>query len=266
MKITNKDYPRTNKFSKGRTLQWLSRNWLLVFSIGYGLYVGIPFLAPVFMRLDWRLPASAIYTVYSFLCHQLPQRSFFMFGQETMYSLQEIQANWVTTFHPWELRQYIGSASMGWKVAWSDRMVSMYTSILFFSWVWYPLRRRVKELPLWGFILLILPMAIDGGTHFISDFAGIGQGFRDTNAWLASLTNNIFAINFYAGDALGSFNSWMRLITGTLFGLGLVWFGFPYLHEVFVDFANQIDERYKSLDYLAEEALRGILANKSKMI
>jgi hypothetical protein len=36
-------------------------------------------------------------------------------------------------------------------------------------------------------------------------------------------------ITFYAGDALGSFNSWMRLITGLLGGLGIAWFAFPHL-------------------------------------
>ena len=63
----------------------------------------------------------------------------------------------------------------------------------------------------------------------LSDLAGIGQGFRDTNLWLAFLTNNAFSASFYAGEALGSFNSWMRLVTGILAGLGIVWFIFPYV-------------------------------------
>jgi hypothetical protein len=65
--------------------------------------------------------------------------------------------------------------------------------------------------------------------HTSSDLAGLGQGFRDSNAWLAALTNHAFPTAFYAGDAWGSFNSLMRLITGVLFGLGIVWFGYPYL-------------------------------------
>jgi hypothetical protein len=69
----------------------------------------------------------------------------------------------------------------------------------------------------------------------ISDLFGIGQGFRDSNAWLAVLTNQAFRAYFYAGDALGSFNSWMRWITGILFGLGIVWFGFPYLDDFFTE-------------------------------
>jgi len=46
----------------------------------------------------------------------------------------------------------------------------------------------VKTLALWVLILFLLPMAVDGTSHLISDFAGIGQGFRDSNAWLATFT------------------------------------------------------------------------------
>jgi len=75
---------------------------------------------------------------------------------------------------------------------------------------------------------------LDGGTHMLSDLTGgIGVGFRYTNQWLAILTNNAFPPTFYLGDALGSFNSWMRLITGVLAGLGIAWFALPYLEESF---------------------------------
>lgn len=65
----------------------------------------------------------------------------------------------------------------------------------------------------------------------ISDLAGIGQGFRDTNQWLAVLTGNILQASFYAGDALGSFNSWARLLSGISAGLGLAWLVFPYMFQ-----------------------------------
>ena len=122
---------------------------------------------------------------------------------------------------------------MGWKVAWSDRMIAMYTSIPLFALIWYPVRRRLSRLPWWGLMLLILPMTLDGGTHFISDLQSMGAGFRDTNLWLASLTQHAYLPTFYIGDAWVSFNSIMRLATGILFAFGMVWFGFPYLEEAF---------------------------------
>ena len=130
---------------------------------------------------------------------------------------------------------------MGWKVAWSDRMISFYTSVWLFAVIWFPFRHRVKPLRWWGLALLLLPMVLDGGTHMISDLAGIGQGFRDTNAWLTVLTNNRFLASFYAGDALGSFNSLMRLFTGLLAGLAIDWLVFPYIFHTQV-YNQQMDE------------------------
>ena len=120
-------------------------------------------------------------------------------------------------------------------------MISFYTSVWLFAFIWYPIRRNVKHLSWWGFILLLLPIALDGGTHMISDLAGIGNGFRDTNVWLAELTNNSLAATFYAGDALGSFNSLMRFITGLMAGLGIVWLAFPYIFQTQIS-NQQLDE------------------------
>ncbi len=156
-----------------------------------------------------------------------------------MYSLAEIQAAWQPTNDLFILRQFIGTPEMGWKVAWSDRMVSMYTSILFASLFYGLVRKQWRPLSFWLFATFLLPMVIDGGTHALSDLAGIGSGFRDTNIWLQILTNNAFPITFYQGDALGSFNSWMRLITGLLFGIALVGFAFPYLNDAFADIARR---------------------------
>jgi uncharacterized membrane protein len=212
---------------------WLARHWLETFLVVYGLWVFTPFLAPVFMNIGWSGAGKAIYFIYSFFCHQLPERSFFLFGEKAMYSLNEIKAAWQDTINPLILRKFIGNETMGWKIAWSDRMISFYTSVWLFAALWSPFRRKIRPLAWWGFVLLLLPIALDGGMHLLSDFAGIGQGFRDTNQWLAMLTNNAFPATFYAGDALGSFNSIMRFLSGLLAGLGIVWLAFPYMEESF---------------------------------
>lgn len=208
-----------------------SRHWFKVFIIIYGLWVWTPFLAPVLMNIGWNGAGKAIYFAYSFFCHQLPERSFFLFGQKAMYSLHEIQAAWQDTINPFILRQFIGNEGMGWKIAWSDRMISFYTSVWLFAVAWWPFRRRVKPLRWYVFTLTLLPVLVDGSTHMFSDLAGIGQGFRDTNQWLAVLTGYSSPALFYAGDALGSFNSWARLISGLLAGLGIVWFAFPHIFQ-----------------------------------
>ena len=210
----------------------LARYWIIPFALIFGLYVWLPFLAPLFMHAGLFFPGEVIQKIYSTQCHQLPDRSFFLFGPQVMYPVQQIRDAWQNTSDPAVLRQFVGNVQMGWKVAWSDRMVAMYTSTWIFALLWWPFRRRIQALPLWGLILFWLPMAIDGGTHFLSDvFGGLNAGFRFDNAWLASLTRHTLPGWFYAGNALGSFNSDMRLLTGILFGLGLVWFAFPILDE-----------------------------------
>ena len=79
-------------------------------------------------------------------------------------------------------------------------------------------------------------MFIDGTTHTISDVLidnQFGAGFRDSNVWLAQLTNNALPLWFIASDALGSFNSMARWISGTLFGIGLAWFLLPWVENTF---------------------------------
>lgn len=229
-----------------RVVYWLSRHWLLAFLVLWGFFNLLPWLAPVFMKAGWDMAGHAIYTLYTFLCHQMPQRSYFLFGQRPMYELSEVQAVWQNTTNPLVLRQFIGNPEMGWKVAWSDRMVSLYTGILLWAAILGPWRRRLPRLPFWGLVALALPMVIDGSTHMLSDMmGGIGGGFRYGNAWLATLTNHAFASGFYAGDSLGSFNSWMRLISGLLFSLGAVWFVLPALEEAFGGTRQKVEEKFE---------------------
>ena len=224
-----------------RAVYWLARHWIVAFAALASLYAGLPWLAPILMEAGWVAGARGIYAVYSTQCHQLPQRSYFLFGSQTMYTLEQIQAVAGPTENPLVLRQFVGSADMGWKVAWSDRMVAMYTGVLAFGLLYWPLRRRIRPLPWWGFALLALPLAVDGATHFVSDFAGLGQGFRDTNAWLATLTGEALPLSFYVGDGLGSVNSWLRLSTGALFALGIIWLGLPYLNGTLEETAARIE-------------------------
>lgn len=210
------------------------RYWIFPLSLVLGLFIGLPFLAPVFMHIGLHAEARIIYFIYSWLCHQLPERSFFLYGSKLTYSLAEIQAAWKNTINPAILRQFIGNPQMGWKVAWSDRMVSMYGGLFVFGIMWWTIRHRIKSIPWWALVLFMLPMLVDGSSHLVSDLAGIGQGFRASNLWLVTLTRGALPASFYAGDAWGSFNSLMRLISGLLFGLGVVWFSYPYLNLVIV--------------------------------
>lgn len=240
-----KNTPSSLESTAHRSLaEWLGIHWFGTFLVIYGLWVWLPWLAPLSMHFGWDGLGRSIYLIYSFFCHQLPERSFFLFGQKAMVSLSEVQTAWKHTLNPFLLRQFVGNNSMGWKVAWSDRMVSFYTSVWVFALVWWPFRRRIKPLAWWGFALLLLPIALDGGTHMISDLAGVEQGFRENNLWLAALTNHILPASFYMGNALGSFNSIMRLLTGLVAGLGIAWLAFPYIFQ-----SQDLTRKLDPLDY-----------------
>jgi len=228
--------------------RWLARHWLPVFLVVYGVFTALPFMAPVLMELGWTGGGNALYTVYSALCHQMAQRSFFLFGEQTMYNLDQLPVDLTgnTGADTLLLREFRGSEALGWKVAWSDRMVSMYAGIWFVGVAyWLVSRTRTqKPISIWLFVLLALPMALDGGTHMISDtFDGLTTGFRFHNDWLAALTGHTLPTSFYSGDALGSFNSWMRLITGLLLAVGAVWLTFPLMDRYARETEDMVDAK-----------------------
>nr|NIV31987.1 DUF2085 domain-containing protein [Anaerolineae bacterium] len=125
--------------------------------------------------------------------------------------------------------------------------VSLYGGIFLGGLIFALLRRRLRSPGLRTFVLLIVPMVVDGATHFISDLAGVGQGFRYHNAWLAVLTGNVFPQSFYVGTELGSFNSWARLFTGLLFGLAIVWVVYPVLETYFRDVRQALEPRLRQV-------------------
>ncbi len=219
----------------------VARHWLALVNCLLGQLTGLPWLAPVFMHVGWVQPARLIYTVYSLLCHQLPERSWFLFGSAFTPTLAQINraSGADSNFHI--LRQFIGNPEMGWKLAWSDRMVSFYGGMFLFGLI-YALIRQVR--PQWRGIswrmalLLLVPLLLDGLTHMVSDFWGVGAGFRDSNAWLLALTGGLLSPTFYAGDAWGSFNSLARLVTGLLAAGGLVLWLFPVLDRAFRQIEN----------------------------
>jgi hypothetical protein len=84
-------------------------NWFTLLEVIAGLYVLLPFLVLLLMAIGWGLTGKAIYFVYSFFCHQLPERSFFLLGPKLTYDLPQIQAAWQDTNNSLILRQFIGS-------------------------------------------------------------------------------------------------------------------------------------------------------------
>lgn len=220
---------------------WVGKHWLGLFIAVYGVFVLTPFTTPILMASGATAPAQGVYWVYSFFCHQLPERSLFFFGPQAMYSFAQIKAVWPLDGFD-GLRQFVGNPAMGYKMAWSDRMISFYGSLWVGGLLYALLRHRIKSLPVIAWFLIgIVPVGLDGLSHMLNDIlAGTsGTGFRDTNSWLQALTGNAFPQWFRVGDALGSFNSDVRWITGILFGLTTIWLLFPFVDEQMREIASQ---------------------------
>lgn len=218
--------------------RWVETHWLLGFNTAWGIFVTLPWLAPISMGLGLTWPGRIIYFIYNFFCHQLPERSWFLFGPNFSYTQGEIAAAWGFTLpeisNELTRRQFIGTAELGWKVAWSDRMVAMYGAIFLFGLLYAVIREqglRLRPLPWWLFLLFITPLALDGATHLVND--ALRLDFRQTNEWAAILTGYALPATFYAGDMFGSLNSLSRIVTGILFGFGIVGFLWPMMENEF---------------------------------
>ncbi len=226
-----------------RLLLGLARHWLLVVNTLLGLYVGLAVLAPALMAIGFTGLGRAIYLFFAFQCHQLPQRSYYLFSQAggiQTYSLDRVLA-WGA--NPGNLRAFVGNPEIGFKVAIAHRLTAIHTALFVGGLLWGAVGRRLPRLSPLGFLLLLLPMALDGGSHVVSEITRLG--FRESNAWAVWLTGGLFPSSFYVGTTVGTLNWLLRTVTGSLFGLATVWFAFPYLAEGFGDLRHQLEPKLR---------------------
>ncbi|MDY6874599.1 MAG: DUF2085 domain-containing protein [Chloroflexota bacterium] len=209
-----------------RFVFWLSRHWLAIFNVLAFLYVGLPLLAPVLMHLGAEGPAMAIYTIYRPLCNQLPQRSWFLFGPQFTYTLQEFEAGLGLDLIPNPLTwTFVGSEALGYKMALCQRCTATNGSILLFGLFYALGRRRVRSLPLWAYIGFgLVPMAMDGGYQALS--------------YAIPLFFPNFPITPHETTAF------MRTLTGGLFGLATVWLAYPLIQEVMDEYRETLQQRF----------------------
>ena len=192
----------------------LAKHWLLLINLVIAVYGGLPLLAPILMGLGYTRPAEIIYAVYKPHCHQLPQRSFFLFGPRLAYSLDTLQE----LLGPEMLadnslaRAFIGNAALGYKMAYCQRDTAMYGSMLLAGMVFGLIRHRLRPIPFALYLIFLAPLAVDG---------------------LAQL------LGFYE-------STWqLRTITGSLFGIATVWFAYPHLEAGMGDLRRTVSEKLK---------------------
>jgi uncharacterized membrane protein len=226
-----------------RSVHWFSQHWLAMFNLIALIYVGLPILAPFLMQAGLTAPARVIYTIYSPLCHQMTQRSFFLFGEQVAYpreiagtSLRPIEDyidqipefdgvsadNWPAFFTA--ARRFAGNEQMGYKMALCERDIGIYGFVLIGGLVYAMIRNRVnvKPLPLILFIIIGLgPIAVDGFSQLFSYWVTPADGSAGSGL-MAQVQQFL---------PLRESTPAMRAFTGALFGLMLVWLAYPQVNK-----------------------------------
>jgi uncharacterized membrane protein len=212
---------------------WMADHWLFVVNLLFIIYLGLPTLAPVLMKVGATAPASVIYTAYSPLCHQLGFRSFFLFGEQTFYPRAAAGVQGVTTFGQatglnendlLAARAFKGNEQLGYKIALCERDVAIYGSIILFGLLFGLSRRKIPPLhwALW-LVFAIGPIGLDGFSQLFSQlpipFIANLLPFRESTPFL-------------------------RLLTGFLFGFGTAWFGLPYVEESMRETRDLLDRKF----------------------
>lgn len=197
---------------------FIARHYLAMINVFLFLYVGLPFLAPVFMEYGQALPASVIYKIYGPLCHQLAFRSWFLFGEQSYYPRALAGIPNVITYEEMtnsnvidltQARDFIGTPVIGYKVAFCERDIAIYASMLLFGLIYAATGRRMGAIS-WMIWLLVgvFPMGLDGGSQLFNLASGLP-------AWVPIRESTPF----------------LRTLTGTLFGWTTAWYLFPMIEQ-----------------------------------
>jgi uncharacterized membrane protein len=149
-----------------RAARWCLRHWLLCVNALALAYAGLPWLAPLAKASGHPLLGELLFRIYTPLCHQKPERSFFVCGHQ---------------------------------VAFCHRCTAIYTGLVVVGALFALVRRWAPPAPLWLGGALLLPMLLDGGTHLIDDLLGTalrsgGDAIGTLNFWLRIGTGALLAL------------------------------------------------------------------------
>lgn len=234
---------RGQKISSGdRWMDWISRHYLALVNIFMLLYFGLPILAPVLMKTGATLPANVLYTIYKPLCHQFGFRSFFLFGEQPYYPLQEAEIPGVKTFEEvtgfkdlanpsaysrLQARQFTGNENVGYKMALCERDMAIYGALLLFGLVYALTGRRIKPLHWMLWVLIGMgPIGLDGFSQLFSQMEW---------PWLVSILPYRESTPF------------LRVLTGALFGFTTAWFAYPYMEESMAETRQFFIKKFESI-------------------
>lgn len=148
---------------------FLLKYWAHCLTFALGLIVFIALAIPFLSYFGLDFIAKPLFFSLHWVCAQIPSHSFFIFGHQ------------------------IGLCA---------RNLSIYSSMFVGSLIFVLSKKRLPGIPWWVWVLMCLPMAVDGVTQLF--------GWRES--------------------------TWeLRVLTGTLFGLGNILFVLPLIQKTLVE-------------------------------
>jgi uncharacterized membrane protein len=156
---------------------WLIDQWAMFITILLGLLVGMAFSIPFLSYLGLDSIARPLFLALHMVCAQVPSHSFYLLGHQ------------------------LGMCA---------RNFSIYTAMFLTSVLFVVSKKRLPGIPWWLWMLMVLPMALDGTTQMF--------GWRESD-WI------------------------LRVITGTLFGVSSIWFTLPMMQKTLLETPSPIPSR-----------------------
>lgn len=216
-------------------------HWLLVTNAIVGCLLGLTVLAPMMRLVGLDGPAGLLYRAYSPICHQMAQRSFFVAGEQWVYPrataglsatpieayIAGIPAFAGVSVSDWGAFSraaggFVGNQRLGYKLALCQRMSAIFLAVFAGGLIFAGLRRSRAVEPL-GVLPLVavamLPIALDGSTQLLGHWSPLFAAYLgpETAAWVAGV--------FPERESTPA----LRVLTGGLFGFGVVWRLYPVL-------------------------------------
>lgn len=209
---------------------WFSKYYVWVISAFITVFIGLAIVTPFLMKGGQTSLANGFYGFYRLLCHQLFYRSFFVEGEQPFYprrlagiegykTYEEVTGKEANDFS--FARNFQGDEILGYKIALCQRDVGIYTSLALAGVIFEITNRKIKPIR-WYFwiIIAIIPIGLDG----FSQLPGLAEGWP---SWLPTRESTPF----------------LRVLTGTLFGLGTGWYVFPLMEESMKEIRFQLNRK-----------------------
>jgi uncharacterized membrane protein len=152
--------PRRQAFDRAvstavdRLVEFVLDHWLLLANTVNFLVLFGAVLVPYLRSIGWGWLATPLFASYRLICHQMPSRSYFLFGQQ---------------------------------MAMCQRNTAIYAALLLGGLLYAYVRARgIAPLSLRVYAIAILPMALDGFTQLF--------GFRESTWELRTITGALFGL------------------------------------------------------------------------